>query len=289
MSQDSQPVPALVPSKEKQSPSQEGNVLMNQNQLTNQQKLTHAARTMAHIKSELHQAVHPTVLRDRLKDLIEIMEWLLFGQVSNAQPNIVPGIPANAYEDSSRTRVEFYGGPQPPQYQVAQARSPINNGDVQFMPGPPPGTSIGGQSVEYYRDGQNVDQNGNPTGQQPQFQPQPPLPPQSQQFMIESPPPPAPRIPGADYRGGQSVEFSGGPQRPAPIPPGAPVSNQPAQIISTPPTLNTEAGHQVAPIPGYPPHRQEPPNGFPSVPTPHPGTPQNLEEVRARIPIPLAD
>jgi len=209
----------------------------------------------------------------------------------------------NAYEDPTKTRVEFFGGPgsqqQPPQqlqgypdnqpgvppgYPALPQRTPINNGDVQFIPGPPPGTStgVGGQVVQYVRaDGVVVDVNGVPIGE---AQPAP-----GGYPVQEPPPPPAPRIPGADYRGGQNVEFSGGPSRPAVAAPGAPVSNNPPQIIATPPTINTEAGSRVAPVPGHPNGGNAvlPPYGV--APPPPPGAPTNLEEARSKIPIPFAD
>lgn len=257
-----QPVPPQAPL----SPEQ-------QQQLAVAQKFALIRRQLSYIKSECHQAVHPTVIRDRLRDLIEVMEFMLFGGVSNAQPNLIPGVPAGAMDDPSKTKVEFFAGPgtvpqggavimsnpftAPPP--PPAARTPVNNGDVQFIQGPPAGSpgAVGGQTVEYY--------NG-------------------------------PNHPGD--AGAQKVEFFGAPPQQA----ATPVSNQPAQIVAPPPTLTTEAGHAVAPIPGghghaglsrpaVPPELQQIFPGIPleAAPPPPVGVPLTEEQARSVMPIPLAE
>jgi hypothetical protein len=249
---------------------------MSQQQMTNQQRITIAAKRLAYIKGECHQAVHPTVIRDRVRELIELLEWLLIGEISNAQPHVVPGVPAGIHEDPSKIKVEFTSGPgavaaaqaavaQIPGYHAdpfsapvappTPVRGPVNNGDVNFIPGPPPGSpgAVGGQTVEYFG--------------------------------------------GPGQGNGQHVEFFGGPGAPAQPP--APVSNQPAQIVPNPPTLTTEAGGPVAPIPGRPANGAPAVGaglglfpgfpGFPSAAEPPPGAPRTAEEARTMIPIPLAE
>lgn len=247
---------------------------MSQQQMTQQQRAQIVAKRLAYIKSECHQAVHPTVIRDRLRELIETLEWLLIGDVSNAQPNVIPGVPAGVHDDPSKVRVEFVSGPgavAAAQAAVAQipgyapdpfvtpiappaARVPVNNGDVQFIPGPPPGApgAVGGQTVEYFG--------------------------------------------GPGQNGAQRVEFFAGPGAQPPAPP-APVTNQPQQIVPNPPTLTTEAGGHVAPIPGQRPAPGPQTNGgghnlfpgFPMPPAPPPGAPRTAEEARAVLPIPIAE
>ncbi len=75
------------------------------------QRLAWIVSRLAYIKSECHQAVHPPTLRDRLRDVIEVLEVLVGGAVSDAQPNVVPGVPLESLDDPSKTRVVFFGGP----------------------------------------------------------------------------------------------------------------------------------------------------------------------------------
>lgn len=271
---------------------------------TPQQRIAMVMRQLAYIKSELHTAFNPQSLRDRMKDLVDAMEFALGGYISDGNPNQIPGVPASLLDDPTKTRVEFTSGPgavaQAAERAAAAQRastftpnlpafptntgaaqptrapgSPINNGDVQFVPGPPPGTNSGGQQVEYVRaDGVTVDVNGNPIGARP-----------SGPFAngpVEPPPPPAPIFPGADYGGSPTrVEIVGGPtHRTAPLVPGAPVNNEGAQILSHgAQTRTTEAGRAVLPADGL---------GMGVLP---PGAPQNEAEARERLAsiIPLAE
>jgi hypothetical protein len=245
---------------------------------TQQQKIAMVMKQLAYVKAELHTAVNPMSLRDRVRDFVDAMEFAIGGFVSDGNPNQIPGTPAALLDDPTKTRVEFTSGPgaviQAQQKAEAIQRSagftphlpsfptpgsgqpqpaprspgtPIVNGDVQFVPGPPPGTSTGignGQSVEFIRaDGVHVDSNGNPIGGAPQqnFNP------------FEEPAPPAPVIPGADYRGGgpTRVEIIGGTHMLPPQIPGAPASNEAAgQIIGHQPSRSTEAGSSVMPTSG---------------------------------------
>lgn len=247
-----------------------------------QQTLNLISRRMAYIKSELHQAVNIISLRDRVRELAELIEFALIGRVQDAQPNIVPGIPAHQIDDPSKTRVEFTSGPgaalqhqqrveqqnqgnnwqpvldpfaappAPPPRQVG----PVNSGDVHFIPGPPPGTStgVGGQKVEF------VDQYGRPV----------------------------------DANGKPIVD-----QNAAPDLPRTPVSNQPQQIGTNMPTRTVEAGGFVHPT--VPPTIPVTPTGFLSSPAageifpgnpplpPPPGAPTTLEEARQVLPIPVME
>jgi hypothetical protein len=247
---------------------------------TPQQKIAIVMRQLAYVKSELHTAVNPMSLRDRVRDLVDAVEFAIGGYVSDGNPNQIPGTPASLLEDPTRTRVEFTSGPGAVQQQQEreavrrqtaefspnlsaftlpgaaptqpalrpEAGRPIVNGDVQFIPGPPPGTSTGignGQSVEFIRaDGVQVDGNGNPIGgvQSPRLPSNP---------FEEAPA--APIIPGADYRGGgpTRVEIVGGTHLSPPRIPGAPASNEAAgQIIGHQPSRTTEAGGNILPASG---------------------------------------
>lgn len=138
--------------------------------LDNNQRMAISQQRLAYIKSECHQAVHPTVIRDRLREVIDVLEFLLFGQISNEQPNLIPGAPANAMDDPSKTRVEFYGGPQPAQqpanpfaapspWGAPAPSAPVTTGDVNFTPSAAPSAQVeygpvggasAGQRVEYF-------------------------------------------------------------------------------------------------------------------------------------------
>jgi hypothetical protein len=269
---------------------------------TPQQKIQIVMRQLAYVKSELHTAVNPMSLRDRVRDLVDAMEFAIGGYVSDGNPNQIPGTPASLLEDPTRTRVEFTSGPGAVQQQqereavrrqtaefspnlpaFSQAGSmptlpslrpepgrPIVNGDVQFIPGPPPGTSTGvgnGQSVEFIRaDGVHVDSNGNPIGgvQSPRLPANP---------FEEAPP--APLIPGADYRGGTRIEIVGGTHLSPPRIPGAPASNEAAgQIIGHQPSRTTEAGGNILPASGL----------FPGIAPARPQQPQfNADEMDVNV------
>jgi hypothetical protein len=249
---------------------------------TPQQRIAMVMRQLAYIKSELHTAFNPQSLRDRMKDLVDAMEFALGGYISDGNPNQIPGVPASLLDDPTKTRVEFTSGPgavaQAAERAAAAQRastftpnlpafptntgaaqptrapgSPINNGDVQFVPGPPPGNPIGARPSGPFANG-----------------------------PVEPPPPPAPIFPGADYGGSPTrVEIVGGPtHRTAPLVPGAPVNNEGAQILSHgAQTRTTEAGRAVLPADGL---------GMGVLP---PGAPQNEAEARERLAsiIPLAE
>jgi hypothetical protein len=275
-----------------------------------EQRLQYARQQLAYIKSETHNALNPQSLNARLKDIIEFLEYFILGELSDGNPNNVPGTPAQFLDDPTKTRVEFtsgpgavaqrnaeneararagafsphvpYGTPQP-NYGPAQGYGapqsppgrPINTGDITFIPGPPagqPGT-VGGQTVEYIRqDGVHVDSQGNPIGQQ-----RPPLPPNYPKFA---------QGPGSPAR----VEILGGTHSAPPATSGTPITNETAQIVAHIPTRPTEAGSTVAPVAGGPYAMIIPPPP-PAAPPPPNGTapPQTLEELRNALPIPLAE
>ena len=156
--------------------------------LQEQQRSQYIQNRLAYIKGECHNAVHPTVIRDRLTEIIELMEWAFFGRVSNEQPHVVPGVPVNQLEDPSRTRVTFstdasFMGAQPqgllpsqpPSLSPTPASQPVRSGDVQFMPGAlGGGGAVGGQTVEFYAGpgqpsaaGQRVEFFGTPPSAEP--------------------------------------------------------------------------------------------------------------------------
>jgi len=190
-----------------------------------QQRLEVAIRQLRHVKSECQQATNPYTIRDRLVQVIEVMEYILAGNVATAESNQVPGHAPQP--DPNRARVQIIGqvvtnegGP----FVQPQPSAPINSSDVKFIPAPNGSFSVeggSGQAVQFY-DG------------------------------------PA----GSPYAGGgnagQRVEFFDGPgatapaAEPAPIAPPqaqAPVSNSPAATFApTAPTLSTEAGGEVPPM-----------------------------------------
>lgn len=166
-------------------------------------RIAASVNQLKHIRAELHQAVNAISLRDRVKDIIDVLEYLITERVTTDQPNVLPGTPAALLEDHSKTRVEFTAGPgavaaaaaaaaaagatpfQPgspfaasvpstsfaasPMHVTAQPGL-VNTGDVNFIPGPPPGSAgvVGsGQRVEYIKDGVHVDANGVPIGGAP--------------------------------------------------------------------------------------------------------------------------
>ena len=254
-----------------------------QQQQQQQQKMQIIGKRLAYIKAELHQSLNVYSINARIRETLDLMEYYLFGAISDAQPNTIPGTPASAIDDPTKTRVEFTSGPgavmQHQQRQMEQAPNwtptpdpfapqaqralpahsfapapPVNTGDVQFIPGPPPGTSTGvgnGQKVEFVDSyGRPVDGNGKLIGQE--AQPQNPF-------------PPAP-------------------------PANTPVSNQPPEIRANVQTRPVEAGGHVLP---------PPPTGFMSspaageifpgnpAPPPTPGAPTTYEEARQVLPIPV--
>jgi hypothetical protein len=239
--------------------------------LQEQQKSQYIQARLAYIKGECHNAVHPSVIRDRLTDVIELLEWSFFGHVSNEQPHVVPGVPVNQLDDPSRTRVTFItnAGFPPPQQQALMpsqpptagapmvgsiaSSPPVRSGDVNFMPGPANGAgAVGGQTVEFYAGpgqpaaaGQRVEFFGAPAVSTPAVSTPAVSSPADGGPAVSSPvvsgggssPPasPTPELPMTGYH----------PQSPIPT-----FSNQPQQILRhTQPTLSTEAGGPVAPVP----------------------------------------
>ncbi len=269
-------------------------------------------RQIRYIRSESQTAFNAQSIRDRVIDTLNVLEYLLTGQVTSSNPNTVPGTPADLLDDPTKTRVEFTSGPGAAQQRAErdalrasmsafnpvlpafptpgqpvaalpsrESGRPIVNGDVQFIPGPPPGTStgVGGQTVEYTRsDGTPVDVNGNPIGSAP---PAPAFVPFQPAADVA---PAAPIIPGADYRGATRVEIIGGTHRAPPRIPGAPVNNEGAQIVGHQPSHSTEAGGQVLPTAGLFP-------GVPAAAEPPPGAPRTAAEARSALGsiIPLAE
>jgi hypothetical protein len=236
---------------------------------TQQEKAQYVKARLAYIRGECHNAVHPTVIRDRLTELIDVLEWAFFGQVSNEQPHVVPGVPVGQLEDPSRTRVTFVmnagsmgqrmplpsepppgSGPPP---SLVQGGQPIRSGDVQLMPGPVGGAgAVGGQTVEFYNGPAGSGQS-NAAGQRVEF---------FDQHLAPAAPPPV----SGPSTGGQAGT-PGIPTSPPGYHPQMPIpsfSNQPQQILyHSQPTLTTEAGGPVAPvpmiIPSYPSLNASPP------------------------------
>ena len=242
------------------------------------------------LKTENERAFNPFTIKAVLDGILQLLQYVTTGSVTGAQSGQVPGAPVSQ-QDPNAARVQFvHGGAQP------APGSPITNGDVQFVPGPPAmaeptaGLQPNGQTVEYY---------GGPPGSQ---------------------------FSGGDT-GGQRVEFYGGPQQnqgPAPVgaPPGPPpgyapphayqqppqqhdpnagmpVSNQHqtvanptgATFSAAPPAASVEAGTPVPP-PGTPAAALAPPPVQSSVPPDRPAIPPppiNPQQVAASMPIPVAE
>lgn len=185
-----------------------------------QQRLETSIARLQYIKSECLGAANPYLLRDRLVWVIEVLEYVLAGQVSKEISNQVPG--NRPQEDHTRAKVQFLGVTQSNDGNTpfATPMAPITNGDVKFTPAPNGGFSVeggAGQAVQFY-DGPA----GTPYA-------------------------------GGDNSNGQKVEFFAGPTAPpAPAPPPQaqnPVSNSPAATFTpTAPTLSTEAGGNVPPM-----------------------------------------
>lgn len=175
-----------------------------------QQRLVAAVQQLRYVKSECLGATNPYLLRDRLVQVIEVLEYILAGDVSGQQSNQVPG--NRPQEDHNRAKVQFLGvtqsnngSPTP----FATPTAPINNGDVKFTPAPNGGFSVeggSGQGVQFY-DG------------------------------------PAGTAYAGGNNAGQRVEFYDGPGVAQ-----NPVSNQPPGAFTQPaPTLSIEAGGVVPP------------------------------------------
>lgn len=260
-----------------------------------EQRVQAALYKIKELKGELQQAYNPYSLKQCLEGTLNLIEYVLGGQVTAAHSNQVPGAPV-ATQDPNAARVAFStSAPH------ATPGSPINNGDVQFTPGPPAaatpvaGQQPNGQTVEYYGgpagtpyesgSAQKVEFYAGPgAGQQaqppsttqqhlpqnpPQPQPQPQQPPQ-----VPSPPP-------HDPRAGMPVQ------------PGQPSPNNPTGATFTPgvPPVSVEAGHSVPQ--GATAAPAAPPAAVSTVPPDRPlhGDPQaNLTpEQIASMPLPVAE
>jgi hypothetical protein len=90
-----------------------------------EERAAHAVRRLRDIRNELHSATYATIVRDRVRELMDVVEFLLTGLVSEAVPNQTPGSPPA--EDYTKTRVEF----------VRQSGAPVNSADVIFTPSAP--------------------------------------------------------------------------------------------------------------------------------------------------------
>jgi hypothetical protein len=226
------------------------------------QRLAKTQRQLAFLKSEMNTATNPLTIRERLISLVECLEYLLFGQLSNGDPNTIPGTPAELLDTPGKQKVEFTSGPAEVMAAQAQARAkatiaarplfnpnlpalagppvvapsaPVTNGDVQFIKTNPPDA----QAVEFYA-GPGATSGSNPNGQR------------------------------VEYVGpnGTPVDENGDPlTAPAPAIPLATLVARAVPAVTAPPP----AAEEIAPESHVP------------------GIPQTLEEARAAIPIPLAD
>lgn len=234
------------------------------------------------LKSELQQAFNPYSLKTILEGTLNVLEYVLGGQVTPAQSHQVPGAPV-ATQDPNAARVAFSNSSPSP-----SPGSPITNGDVQFIPGPQQpaqpvaGQQANGQTVEYYGGpagspyesgaAQKVEFFGGPgagqTPQPPSTTPgvaQAPMPqaPMPQAPMPQAPMPGAPQAPQQPYHD---------PRAGMPVQNGQATVDNPTGATFTPgaPPVSVEAGHQV-PQPGAataPP----PPAAVSTVPPDRPAT-----------------
>jgi len=137
-----------------------------------EQRLQHVLPRLAAIRSELYSATYATIVRDRLRETLDLLEFLLTGAVSENQPNQIPGTPASVLDDPTKTRVEFVSHHVP--------ASPVNSGDVLFTPGPS-GSTGHPQDVEFFQ--------GQASGQRVEFFPSQPATP-----AVTSPAPGTPSL-----------------------------------------------------------------------------------------------
>lgn len=215
------------------------------------QKLAAVVSRIRMLRSDCTRALNPYTLRDVLDGTLEVLEFICSGQVTSPNPNQVPGQALNPL-DQGQAVVHFFGGPQA----TTSPGTPVNNnGDVKFIPGPPPGSPgvVGGQTVQFY--------NG----------------PQGSPHAVANP-----------EAGGQRVEFYDGP-------PVTPINNPPSATLGTvggasAQAVTVEAGHLIptATAPQLPTH------GLPHAP-PFARTaeeaqpvrrPQTREELLAMLPLP---
>lgn len=222
-----------------------------------QQKLAYAIQKIHEIRSDLTTGFNQYRLRDSLDQTLQIVEYLLTGQVSHANPNQVPGLPLDPL-DQGKAKVEYFGTHANP-----APRSPVNNGgDVNFIPGPPSGVgAVGGQTVEYYAappgtvlpNGQQVTNVTEQNGMRVEFfaQPQPQGAQQPSSGSTVNNPPTTSFAPG---RPPLTVE-AGNPiprLNPEPMPMSVPGAN-PFSLVANP--FSNEVAH--APAPKAPATREE--------------------------------
>jgi len=158
-----------------------------------EERPAHVLKRLREIRGELHTATYPTIVRDRLKETLDLIEFWVTGAVSSTQPNIAPGLPPS---DPFATRVEFV---------QSMPSQPVRTGDVNFIPGPPPGTPVVGQEVEFYNGPAHPAQQ--PGGQRVEFFGAPPQP-----QMVTSPATGAiiPNGPTHTVEAGEVIPMAGG-------------------------------------------------------------------------------
>lgn len=233
-------------------------------QLTAEQKRDILVNKVRALRTDLTQAYNPYSLQKVLDGTLQVIEFVLTGQVTNVNPNQVPGQAVNPL-DSGKVRVEFFSGPG-----VAPPSAPVNSSDVQFVPAPPQQllSAPDGSAVQSYeRNGQKVEFYPNPPGTPVTGQLQQPQP-QYQQPQYQQP----------QYQ----------PQSTLNNPPSATFAPQNA------PMIQVEAGQHI-PAAALPAPAQGMPVAAPFaevMPAPAPGTrvaqrvPQSREELMAMLPIP---
>ena len=164
------------------------------------ERLARAQRQFAYIKSEMNGSINTIRIRDNAVLLLDLLEYLFYGETTQGDPNFIPGTPASRLEDPTATRVEFVSGPgavaqaqqrrmvegpasmpfapNMPAFAIAPPpQAPVTNGDTQFIRSAPPSASVtfgatgpSGQKVEYLdaqgrpvdAQGRLIDANGNP-------------------------------------------------------------------------------------------------------------------------------
>jgi hypothetical protein len=84
-----------------------------------------ASALYAQVAADLHPAVYPNILRDRIRALIDAVELSLLGEITEGAPRVDPGTPLDQLEDVRRAKVEIVG----PIGRAEQATRP----DVQLI------------------------------------------------------------------------------------------------------------------------------------------------------------
>jgi len=125
-----------------------------------------AANRVQFLKGEVAQCVNVYKVKDMLGDILDLLEFLTSGQVTQAGYNQVPGLPVA--EDAGKTKVQLFRDSSAP-----HAGNAINAGagDVQLIPTGIPikgGDALGDvsgpgmQRAEFFdAQGNQVDANGN--------------------------------------------------------------------------------------------------------------------------------